>query len=104
MKDLASQRCINHPHREAAARCPECGRFFCRECVVEHDTRVLCASCLAKLTRPARKKRFRFFGLLTRTAQVVLGFAILWLFFYYLGRILLAIPSSFHEGTVWQGL
>jgi hypothetical protein len=26
----------------------------------------------------------------------------LWLFFYFMGRGLLILPSSFHEGTLWQ--
>ena len=46
MTALAHQRCFNHALREAAARCPGCGNFFCRECVTEHDDRVLCAACL----------------------------------------------------------
>ena len=102
MMDLSTRRCHNHPHREAAARCPECGRFFCRECVVEHEARVLCASCLATLLQPSRKRGLRVLGLLGRAARVAGGFLLLWLFFYYLGRILLAIPTSFHEGTVWK--
>jgi len=28
MKEIASQHCFNHRRRMAAARCPECGRFF----------------------------------------------------------------------------
>lgn len=100
---LTTQRCANHPHREAAARCPECGRFFCRECVVEHESRVLCASCLAAVLQPPRKGGLRVLGFLGRAARVVAGFLVLWFFFYYLGRILLAIPTSFHEGTVWTG-
>ena len=100
MDDLARQLCINHATREAAARCPECARFFCRECVVEHDDRVLCASCLKRLSRNAQGagSRLSFF---LRTGQLLFGFLILWLFFYCLGRALLSLPSSFHEGTVW---
>jgi hypothetical protein len=25
-----------------------------------------------------------------------------WVFFFYFGQILLSMPTSFHEGTVWQ--
>ena len=32
MNDLLYQRCFNHVLREAVARCPECLRYFCREC------------------------------------------------------------------------
>jgi hypothetical protein len=101
MKDLAAQRCFNHPHREAVACCPECGRYFCRECVVEHDDRLLCASCIAKLLAPTRAGRFRLAGLV-RLGQFLFGFMVLWLFFYYVGQALLSLPSSFHEGTVWR--
>ena len=43
-------RCRRHPDRPAAARCPECGEAHCRECVVEHEGRILCAACLTRLT------------------------------------------------------
>ncbi len=49
MTELWTQRCQFHALREAVARCPECQRYFCRECVTEHDERLLCASCLRKL-------------------------------------------------------
>jgi len=49
VQDLAYQRCLNHTFREAVARCPECGHYFCRECITEHEDRVVCASCLRKL-------------------------------------------------------
>ncbi|MCK5545241.1 MAG: hypothetical protein KAI35_08485, partial [Desulfobulbaceae bacterium] len=83
------------------ARCPECGRFFCRECITEHKDRVLCASCLEKqhASRPIRTIRF---GGIVRIGQFLSGSIFLWLFFYYLGRILLSLPSSFHEGTLWN--
>lgn len=100
-EDLARQRCFNHARREAVARCPECGRYFCRECVTEHEDRVLCASCLTRLTRDAGRAR-RSWRRLTRLFQCVAGVLILWLCFYVLGRGLLALPSSFHEGAVWQ--
>jgi hypothetical protein len=32
----------------------------------------------------------------------VVGTGILWMIFYYLGQALLSLPSSFHEGTLWQ--
>jgi len=101
-EELAQKRCQNHPHREAVARCPECLRFFCRECITEHDDRVLCTSCLKNkllqkpLLSPYSKLPFTML-------QFLIGFCIIWLAFYYLGHLLLKIPSSFHEGTFWQG-
>jgi hypothetical protein len=95
---LVQQRCANHSQREAVARCPDCGRFYCRECITEHEDRVLCAACLAK--KAGRKSRTRSW--VTRIGRVGLllaSFLFLWIFFYVCGRTLLAIPSSFHEGT-----
>ena len=103
MIDLVAQRCLNHAAREAVARCPACGRFFCRECVTEHDDRMICAPCLQALARTPPPARRHFVGV-ARAAQCALGLLALWLFFYGLGQALLAIPSAYHEGAVWQRL
>lgn len=100
---IAHQRCYNHASREAAARCPECERFFCRECVSEHDDRVLCARCLKKLSKRQLMKTYHLGGML-KAFQTLVGILILWMCFYLLGQLLLTIPSSFHEGTLWQDL
>ena len=97
---IAQERCFNHASREAVARCPECGRTFCRECISEHDDRVICAFCLKRLNTKA-VKRSRLI-LLVRFAQVFVGILLLWSSFYLLGKALLAIPSSFHEMAVGQ--
>jgi hypothetical protein len=101
MKDLSFQRCFNHAGREAVARCPECGQFFCRECITEHDDRVVCAACLKLLTRKPLLQRFALTGLF-RLAQGALGLLVAWFFFFLIGAALLRIPDSFHEGTLWQ--
>jgi hypothetical protein len=101
MPDLAHQRCFNHRSREAAARCPVCQRYFCRECITEHEDRVLCAACLRRLLRPSSKKPSRLGGFIS-LSQFLLGLVLLWLCFYCLGQVLLSLPTSFHEGTVWQ--
>ncbi len=101
MPALVHQRCLNHEFREAVARCPECKQFFCRECVTEHDDRVICAACLKKLARPGAARRFRWAGLIV-AGKCLVGVITVWLFFYAIGRNLLAIPDSFHEGTVWK--
>ena len=46
---VAARTCKIHPAREAVARCPECSSYYCRECITEHEFRMVCASCLAKL-------------------------------------------------------
>ncbi len=101
VRDVSREKCFNHAFREAAARCPECGRFFCRECVTEHESRVLCTTCLAEREAASGKKTGRFKGLL-RPVHFLIGLLTLWLCFYYLGRTLILIPAPFHEGAVWQ--
>jgi hypothetical protein len=100
MPDLSQQRCLNHPAREAAARCLECGRFFCRECVTEHGGRLMCTPCLGRAARGPLLRRRGMVGAL-RVAQFLTGLLALWFFFYCLGQALLSIPSAFHEGEVW---
>jgi hypothetical protein len=102
MQELAFQRCTLHWQREAVARCPECTRFYCRECITEHEGRVVCAGCLKKLIRPVEAKRRHPFRFFMNTVKFISGIIILWLFFYYIGRILMAIPASFHDGTFWK--
>jgi len=89
--------------REAVARCPVCEHFYCRECITEHDDRVICSSCLLELTGQdesvTRRRRFAWFGPIV---QVACSLLVGWLVFYTAGRLLLRIPSSFHEGTLWK--
>ncbi len=101
MPGIALQRCLNHAEREAVARCPSCGQFYCRECITEHDDKVICAACLIKIKREPQRRRRSLAGLL-RVAAAGAGLIMAWFFFYLLGTSLLAIPTSFHEGTVWQ--
>ncbi len=101
MPALALQRCLHHAGREAIARCPECGQFYCRECITEHDERVICASCLKKVAlfvdQPVRR-RVNLGPVLQGTGGLVLA----WFVFYTIGRLLLALPDSFHDGSLWQ--
>ncbi|MFH1147529.1 MAG: rhomboid family protein [Pseudomonadota bacterium] len=98
---LADKRCFHHGSREAAARCPCCERYYCRECITEHEDRVVCATCLKALAGKPSKKRFRL-GTVAGIAQVATGVFTLWILFYYLGQALLHLPVSFHEGKIWQ--
>jgi hypothetical protein len=93
---LRQQRCVNHPQREASARCPECGRFYCRECITEHDDRVLCASCLAKLAvaKAARKARWAW---IPRVVLAVVAFLVVFTILFAVGDFLVSIPSAFHD-------
>jgi len=97
MAALSEQRCFQHPSREAAARCPSCRRFFCRECVTEHEGRLICRACMAAQTAaPPRPGR----GLADAgvAAGSLFGFLLAWILFYYLGLMLTRIPAEFHTG------
>ena len=101
MQELAQQRCYRHHHREAAARCPSCEQYCCRECVTEHQGRLLCSNCLSmesEISLLAKRK----FAALFRLLQFGFGGLMIWLAFYLVGYLLLAIPSDFHEGTIWK--
>ena len=100
MKAIVQERCFNHGLREAVARCPECRRFFCRECVTEHDDRVLCSACLAKSNTASLTRRRAFAGV-RRAAQCIFGLLIAWFFFFLIGELLLQLPSNFHNDVLW---
>jgi len=79
------QRCWNHEAREAVCRCPECGRGFCHECVTEHESRLLCATCLAAVSQTAHTKR-RAWQRLLPAATLLAGLLLAWIFFYGAGQ------------------
>lgn len=103
MSRLALQRCWNHTAREAVAKCPECGRFFCRECVVEHSDRLICNACLAREqgTKEKPKRRLSFAPVL-QAGAAVLGLIFAWILFFSAGRMLLDVPDQFHADTLWK--
>lgn len=98
---LTTQRCLNHGAREAVGRCPECAHFFCRECITEHDDRIICAACLRKLSTPVTRPTRRLPSVWP-VLQLGAGFASAWILFYLIGRLLLALPSEFHESSLWD--
>src|SRR5262249_22517577 len=94
---------LRHTGREAVAYCPECRHSFCRECITEHEDRVLCADCLAR----ARHSTVRGRSTLARLVGITFGFvglATAWLFFYCLGEALTRAPVRFHDGTIGKNL
>ena len=104
MASLGAQLCFNHPTREAVARCPECGRTYCRECITDHDGRILCAACIQKLTA-AKTTSFQKGGwqnAVLLPVRLAVALFVAWVCFYAVGRMLLAIPSEFHSGAVWD--
>jgi hypothetical protein len=97
MSALLDTRCFNHAHREAAGRCTSCGRCFCRECVVSHDDRLLCATCLAAVAAGPRVLRFSWLRRLGRIARAALLLAVSWYAFFLLLHGLCDVPADFQD-------
>ncbi|HTS76453.1 MAG TPA: hypothetical protein VMG40_09635 [Bryobacteraceae bacterium] len=91
MTPLVHQRCAHHPSREAVARCAACRGYFCRECVTEHEGRMICASCAASRGTESQQPR----SAAGWVAAGAAGFLLAWLAFYYLGLALARIPADF---------
>jgi hypothetical protein len=91
------QRCWNHDAREAACRCPACGRPFCRECVSEHEARLLCAACLSAQARARLPRRRRF----ASAAYAITGMLLAWMLIYGAGRTLVLIAGRMQEAA-WE--
>ena len=90
------QRCWNHEAREAVCRCPECGRSFCRECVTEHEARLLCASCLAAVAR-TRQSRSAGMRRLVPAAMALGGMLLAWTVFYGAGEALILLTNRMEQ-------
>ncbi len=84
---IAHARCQQHAGREAVARCPSCKQAFCRECITEHDGRMLCVPCLTKRTQLA-KAPGRVWGQLGWGLGAVAGLLLTWLFFLGVGELI----------------
>jgi len=93
---LTLTRCFNHGQREAVARCPSCRRHFCRECVTEHDHKLLCASCIAALASSSEIPERRRWPIVP-AVQLLASVFVLWIAFFMVGQALLSIPAEFHD-------
>lgn len=102
MAALAQQRCFTHPGREAVSRCPECRRYFCRECVNEYEGRLLCAVCVRKMVAPASVAK-RSPVVTGAIGQGLLGLLAAWFFYYSLGQVLTLLPSRYHDTQEARG-
>jgi len=96
---LTQTRCFNHGQREAVARCPACRRHYCRECVTEHDHRLLCASCIAAAGEKKTKPR-RFTLPLAPLVQLAVAIVVYWVAFLCLGAGLLMVPTVNHDAML----
>ncbi len=87
------------------ARCVACAGGFCRECITEHEDRLYCGPCFARVVESRRRAAggARTDWRRWRGAAATAGSLLCLLAgFYLLGRVLAAIPPDFHDGTVWK--
>lgn len=99
---LAQVRCFKHVEREAAAKCLECDRFYCRECVTEHEGRVVCRECLESLVAVVETTDRSWLRAVWAWCLSGVGYFLAVYVFYLLGRMLLKIPSNFHSGVFFE--
>lgn len=104
---VASRKCGIHAGREAAARCPSCGGFFCRECITEHDYKMICAGCLAGLLEgreEEEKKRGKagWAGPVVTLLQAMGGIGIVWFSCFAIAELLRELPPELHSGSMFE--
>jgi len=96
---LLRQRCANHELREAVCRCPQCRRSLCRECVTDHEGRLICASCLRIEARNAVTPRRRG----RRLKEIGIGVAgvfLAWALYFGAAQSLITITER-SERAAW---
>jgi hypothetical protein len=92
---LSRQRCFHHPAREAVCRCMQCSRSFCRECVVDHDGRLVCSTCLAGApVSGATSNRGRRWRAIVAGAA---GFVAAWACFYLATQFVVAVVLRWND-------
>jgi hypothetical protein len=96
MTAIALERCWNHAAREAVCRCPGCARFYCRECVTEHEGRLLCAACVAGVAAQPRH-RTTWLGRFAGPASAAAGMLLAWLAFYGTARLIAELTDRLEE-------
>ncbi len=89
-------RCWNHEAREAACRCLECGRSYCRECVTEHQGRLLCAACLAEPGRRGARPRG---GRMSVAIMALAGIFLAWILFFSAGEAMILIVQRVEQAS-----
>ncbi len=100
---LGDTTCAIHADRQSAARCPSCRRFYCSECITEHEGKLTCANCLKSSFEEVeeateRKRVFRVMPFV----QLGLALIFCWVLFYLVAGTLGDIPDDFHDGTIWE--
>lgn len=96
MTQFGQQRCFVHPSREAVSLCLDCHHAYCRECVVDHDGRLICAACLARLRAPLARGN-RTLRKIVSAMSTALAILLCWILFYMFGRLLMMAEPARHS-------
>ena len=99
-KSIQHQRCFNHANREPVAKCPHCNRFYCRECITEHNRKLVCSKCLEEITSKDEKKSNTMVALCEFLIMLI-GFSGVMFILAILGWFLMQIPNDIHTGAKW---
>ena len=100
-ESIPQQHCWNHPGRGAICRCPVCHRSFCHECVSEHDSRLLCASCIKASVLPPGQARIRRTPRLLLPAMALASTLLAWTIFFSLGEIIME-SARLADRSAWR--
>jgi|SRR5579862_81549 len=99
-ESLVQQRCWNHPVRGAVCRCPVCHRLFCRECVSEHYSLLLCATCIkASVSAPAQARRRP--AALVLVAMALASTLVAWAIFFSVGLFIME-SVTLSDRSAWR--
>lgn len=103
---MSARTCGIHPTREAVARCPSCEGYFCRECITEHDFRMICAGCLAELLDGGGEEKTKsgvgIAGPVLSVLQVAAGVVVVWFVCFTLAELLRELPPELHSGSMFE--
>ena len=98
-ESVVQQHCWNHTVRGAVCRCPVCHRPFCRECVSEHDSRLLCATCIrAAVSEPDRARRSTR---IWAPAVILASTLLAWAIFFSLGQFIME-SVTLADRSAWR--
>jgi len=98
---VVQQHCWNHVVRGAVCQCPVCRRPFCRECVSEHDSRLLCATCIKAAVSSANKAPTRRAAWLVLPAMALASTLLVWAIFFSLGQLIME-SVTLTDRSAWR--
>jgi len=100
-ENVVQQHCWNHAQRGAVCHCPACHRPFCRECVSEHDSKLLCAICIKASVSAADGARARRMAPLWMATMAVASTLLAWAIFFSLGQIIME-SVTLADRSAWR--